>query len=168
MTATYEAIATTTLGTATNSLFINSIPATYTDLVLIANPTGFSAGTSSLAFQFNGDSASNYSGTGVVGTGSAATSNRYTSLDGAIVGGYNNGSGTGMSTLICNIQNYANTTTFKTIVSRYSAAGLQADASVALWRKTPEAINSIKVYIYGNTNTFNVGSTFTLYGIKAE
>jgi hypothetical protein len=62
--------------------------------------------------------------------------------------------------------NYANTTTYKTIISRGDSAGFWNIANVALWRKTPEAITSITVFPAG-LNNWIAGSTFTLYGITA-
>ena len=62
------------------------------------------------------------------------------------------------------IQNYANTTTYKTMISRASDATQNAIAYVGLWRST-SAINSITLSV--SAGTFAIGSTFTLYGIKA-
>ena len=59
---------------------------------------------------------------------------------------------------------YANTTTNKTIISRSNNAGTGVDANVSLWRKTPEAINQIRIYQANNVATL---STFKLYGIQA-
>jgi hypothetical protein len=39
-------------------------------------------------------------------------------------------------------------------------------AVVGLWRKTPEAITSIDVLTL-TADTFSIGTTFVLYGIKA-
>ena len=73
MPATYEPIATTTLGSAVNSFTFSSIPNTYTDLVLVVVvPTAASSGTFGL--RFNSDTASNYSHTTLSGNGSSAVS----------------------------------------------------------------------------------------------
>jgi hypothetical protein len=59
--------------------------------------------------------------------------------------------------------NYANTSTYKTVLTRsnkYDRVG----AIVGLWRSTA-AINSITLTAY--SNTYAIGSTFTLYGIAA-
>jgi hypothetical protein len=61
--------------------------------------------------------------------------------------------------------NYANTTTYKTAISRGSESVNGVMAIVVLWRKTPEAITSI--LLKPSTGNFDIGSTFTLYGIKA-
>jgi hypothetical protein len=60
--------------------------------------------------------------------------------------------------------NYANTTTYKTILSRINNPGGYVNASVSLWRKTPEAITTLEAYAASNWAS---GTTFTLYGIKA-
>jgi hypothetical protein len=65
---------------------------------------------------------------------------------------------------IHNFMNYSNTTTYKTILSRSNNSAIGTDAVVGLWRSTA-AINTIK--ILPANNAFEVGSSFTLYGIKA-
>lgn len=163
MPATYEPIATTTLSTGTASVTFSSIPATYTDLVLVANCTAATLGTDSIDIQFNGDTANNYSTTQITGTGSSASSTRGTSeprIYGALI------SSSEISISIWNIFNYANTTTYKTIMARGnlgSTYGVRQSAGT--WRSTA-AINSIKLY-NDTAQNFAAGSTFTLYGIKA-
>jgi hypothetical protein len=66
---------------------------------------------------------------------------------------------------IINIQNYSNSTTYKTVLARSNNAATGTDATVALWRST-SAITSIDYYL--NSGSWATGSTFTLYGIKAE
>ena len=76
-----------------------------------------------------------------------------------------NMSSTEPSTVIVQIQNYANTTTYKTLLGRGNRAGGEVQANVGLWRKTPEAINSITIKI--GSGNFNSGTIFSLYGIAA-
>ena len=156
--ATYEPIATTTLGSAASSYTFSSIPSTYTDLVLIVYTK--SASTDNLAIQVNGDTGTNYSNTYISGNGSTAISGRNTSVSQA----YITGTGTSFGTSIINFQNYANTTTYKTFIGRGSWTDYQVRASAALWRST-SAISSITVLCTGDN--FQTGSTFTLYGIEA-
>jgi hypothetical protein len=165
-TNTYVALNTVTVGTATNSITFTSIPSTYTDLVIIGSIAGFSTGGNIFAVQCNGDTASNYSGTGLIGTGSAAQSNRYSNLLGAPIGGHNNGTGTGQAVVNISVQNYSNSTTYKTVLSRFSSSTQQVEADVALWRSTA-AITSLTVYVYGGATTISAGSTFTIYGISS-
>jgi hypothetical protein len=93
MTATYEKIATTTLGSAQTTINFNSITGSYTDLILI-----------------------------------------------------------------CNVKQ----DTDSTVYMRFNA---DTAAIVGLWRST-SAINAIEIWQGGDG--FSSGSTFTLYGIKAE
>ena len=160
-TSTYEKIEARTIATATSSITFSVIPATYTDLVLIING-GFSA-LDQLNLQFNSDTTSNYSWTYLRGDGSSATSSRGSSQTEIILGNLTTGID---SVNITQIQNYANATTFKTVLNRSNYASGRVQATVGLWRKSPEAITAIKVFKNG-AGTFNVGSTFTLYGIKA-
>jgi hypothetical protein len=73
---------------------------------------------------------------------------------------------TAQTTNILQIMNYANATTFKTVLCRSNQAGAQVSARVGLWRKTPEAISTILVRPSGGAN-FSIGCQFTLYGIEA-
>jgi hypothetical protein len=70
-----------------------------------------------------------------------------------------------ISTSIINVMNYANTTTYKTSISRGNNSANRVRAYVALWRNTA-AITSIQIITNGAIN-FATGSTFTLYGIAS-
>ena len=160
MSRTYKPIETQTLGTAVASVTFSSIPDTYTDLVLVFNGTAASA--QFMELRFNGDTATNYSQTRLSGNGSAALSDRNTNQDVMFVGNLH----TAQTTNILQIMNYANATTFKTVLCRSNQAGAQVSARVGLWRKTPEAISTILVRPSGGAN-FSIGCQFTLYGIEA-
>jgi hypothetical protein len=163
MPSTYEPIATQTLGSSAASVTFSSIPSTYTDLVIVAMP--ISATADNLTMQFNGDTTTNYSDTILWGSGSAAGSLRETSTATPWLSYYANTT-TNPTPTIISIQNYANTTTFKTSLIRANNSAGGVDAIVVLWRKTPEAINSI-LFKQKGANNLSAGSTFTLYGIKA-
>jgi hypothetical protein len=159
--STYSTIATTTLGSAAASYTFSSISGSYTDLVLIADNVGSSASIVDLRLQFNGDTGSNYSFTSIYGSGSLAGSYRGTSTS-FIKISYSGGSEKPM--VITNIQNYSNSTTYKTALVRQNTTTNTVEAIVGLWRNTA-AITSITIsYSSGNLST---GSTFTLYGIAA-
>lgn len=163
MAITYEPIATQTLGSAAATVTFSSIPSTYTDLVLIMGNLTFSSGGNPQV-QYNGDTATNYSNTDLYGTGSATGSTYNTSNNYINVGfSATNGSASEPATVILQIQNYSNTTTFKTLLGRGNRAGGEVQTNVGLWRSTA-AINQVLVK---TTSTFQTGSTFTLYGIKA-
>ena len=160
MTATYDCIATTTLGSAQASVTFSSISGSYTDLVLVIG--GALSSSDGPTLQFNNDTGSNYSDTFLYGNGSSATSGRNSSQSEMAIGYMD----TGQSNMIVHIMNYANTTTYKTALGRGNAPAALTIARVGLWRSTA-AISTIKVKLSG-VLTFNSGSTFTLYGIKAE
>jgi len=161
MPITYEPIATTTLGSAAATVSFTSISGSYTDLVLVA--WGASTGGSDIFCQFNGDTGSNYSWTRLSGNGSTAASSRSSSASNIrlTISGYPDANA---ALVLASIQNYSNTTTYKTLISRANQATQGVDAIVGLWRST-SAITSIDVKT--TPNTFNTGATFTLYGIKA-
>jgi hypothetical protein len=158
MAKTYEPIATTTLGTSTATVTFGSISGAYTDLVLVL--AGLGSAFTSVAFNFNSDTGSNYSRTVLDGDGSSATSDRETSQTKMRVGVIDGSQGTN----IFHIMNYSNTTTYKTVLTRGSAAANLVRASVGLYRST-SAITTFD--IAPNTGTFSSGSTFTLYGIAS-
>ena len=161
MANTYQAIATTTLGSTASSYTFSSIPNTYTDLVLIANAVG-SASDVSIEVYFNGDNSSGlYSETILDGNGSSVTTGRETSVNAMALGSV----GTSQSTSIIQIQNYSNNITYKTGLGRGNNTVTRVRAYAGLWRNTA-VINSLSVYLSGSA-TFSAGSTFTLYGIKA-
>lgn len=164
--STYSTIATTTLASAAASYTFSSIPSTYTDLVLVIScqMTG-GGGASAVLLQFNGDSATNYSVTFMTGDGTSATSSRNSNQSSLNLGLGTDAAGQ-VATNIMQIQNYSNTTTYKTVLSRAGIAGDRTRAYVGLWRATPAAISSIAITNNGATN-FAIGSTFTLYGITA-
>jgi hypothetical protein len=163
--ATYEPIATTTLGSATTTVTFSSISGSYTDLVLVTNTIATSA--ADFYIRFNNDTTSTYSITVLSGTGTSAVSNRssgtfmYLNYNGQIQTSMNSNS-------ITNIMNYANSTTYKTVLDRFNVASggtnLGTEAIVGLWRST-SAITRIDISSAGAN--FNTGSTFTLYGISA-
>ena len=61
--------------------------------------------------------------------------------------------------------NYSNTTTNKTVILRNNYPAVATWAVVGLWQNTA-AINEIS--LYPEVASWLSGSTFTLYGIKAE
>ena len=161
MAKTYEPIATYTVPSAQASYTFSSIPSTYTDLILIMNP--IAASNNTITMRLNSDTASNYSFTNLGGDGISATSGRQSNLTWFYVGDI---SGTTIGTTGIQIQNYSNTTTFKTCLIRNNVSATSTSTTVGLWRKTPEAINSITLTTFSGIN-YSIGSTFTLYGIKA-
>ena len=164
MAATYEIIATTTLGSAASSIVFSSISGSYTDLILISAPK--TQGNSySFNIVLNSDTGTNYSCTRLYGSGTSAASDRSSSTANSL-GNWNVDTSTGVvQPIITQIQNYSNTTTYKTFLTRINspAPDTYVGAVVSLWRST-SAITSVEFKTSANVGS---GSTFTLYGIKA-
>ena len=159
---TYTPIATQTLGSAAASVTFSSISGSYTDLVLVFSAK-ITTGSPTSRLQFNGDTGSNYSATMLYvdtsSIGAVRVSNESSANTGALSDGF------GITTI--NLNNYSNTTTYKTIFSRYNSLGSsyrEIGSKLNLWRNT-SAITSI--LIFPASSTFTSGSTFTLYGIAA-
>jgi len=159
MPNTYTELRRTVVGTATSSVTLDLTGISgYTDLVLVINSTA-SGGALNPQIQFNGDTASNYSLTWMYGNGSAAFSNRYSSQTSSYIGYLTT---TEPATFIVQVQNYSNSTTYKSALFRWNTANAEAGAGICLWRSTA-AITSVTVKT--SANNFAVGSTFSLYGI---
>jgi hypothetical protein len=169
MSVTYDSIASTTLTSSASTITFSSIPSTYTDLIIVFQCTASSA---NMNFDFrvgNGtvDSGTNYSGTYLVGAGSAS-STRLSNQD-TMRSGQNCFIRTSGDVFQCITQfmNYSNTTTNKTVIHRLANANQSVvETSVSLWRST-SAINIITLGSFGSA-TMAAGTTATLYGIRAE
>jgi|DEB19_MinimDraft_3_1074340.scaffolds.fasta_scaffold23242_3 hypothetical protein len=157
--STYTPITTTTVsGSAVANVTWSSISSAYTDLIIITNLLTTSGGNG-VGIQFNGDTASNYSFTYIYGNGSTIASGRASNTtNGQIERTAAYGVG------ITQIMNYANTSIYKTLLSRGNTGG-EVFVWVDLWRNT-SAINSIKLFCNDGSN-FSVGSQLSLYGITA-
>lgn len=167
MPKTYEPIATTTVTSSTHPVTFSSIPGTYTDLVAVVSPIA-DAGNYDLSYRFNSDTGSNYSYTGMFfnadnsGSPYSARGTNTTFIP----------TGTNIATVnpypaIIHIQNYSNTTTHKTTLSRIARETYAVAAVVGVWRNT-SAITSISFILTGGGSTsFKAGTIITLYGIKA-
>lgn len=161
--ATYEPIATTTLGSAAADITFSSIAASWTDLriVFTCPATASSAG---VRIRLNSDSGTNYSFTQLFGNGTTAYSARSTSVAYLYLVDTNTS-----QPVFCSMDifSYAGST-YKTALLERSmdrnGAG-SVGRNVGLWRST-SAVTS--VYIYNDSAiNFPIGTTATLYGIKA-
>jgi hypothetical protein len=160
MAVTYVPIATQTLASAASAVTFNSIPSTYTDLVLVAVVKNTSTLNNGQIY-FNNDTSSVYSGTYIQGNGSVAASSRVTGVSNCYTPEI---STTDWTVITANIMNYTNTTTFKTTLIRGGTASDRTAAWVDLYRST-NAINRIDFATYGGN--LAAGSTFSLYGVAA-
>lgn len=161
--STYQPIASVTLSSAQSSVTFSGIPQTYTDLVVVLSVKGTASGNDiDVSGQFNSDTGSNYSWTRIYGTGSAAGSQRGSSVAYLRIGNMAGSGYSSYSPMILNVQNYSNTTTFKTMLGRPNNPDRIVDAYVNLWRNTA-AITSFTVS--ASSGNFDTGSTFNLYGV---
>lgn len=163
MAVTYTPIATNTLTSATASVTFSSIPSTYTDLYVVCSVLAGTGGTA-VYVQYNSDTATNYSHIILYANGSSAASERQNNNKYIRVGGRYGLSATIPTICKINVMNYANTTTYKTLVSRGDLPSSELETTVGCWRST-SAINSVSIVADGGT--FAIGSSFSLYGIQA-
>ena len=162
MPKTYTRIAAQCLTAAAASVTFSSIPATYTDLVLVCN-LGSTSALQAIIMRANNDTGSNYSYRMMRGNGSTASAEQQASQTQVrIAVAVDTSDKPGDENIITNIMNYSNTTTFKTFLGRAGQAGTATEANVSMWRSTA-AINRLDIGLTGST--FVPGSTFTLYGI---
>ena len=163
-TNTYVALQTQTLGSSSASVTFSSIPATYTDLYIVIEAKNLT-GNSDVLMRFNSDSGSNYSATILGGDGSSAYSARRTNSTSVILNYFDFLNSSTATQFNVNIQNYSNATTYKTAILRANRADQATEAVVGLWRNTA-AITQID--LTPSSSSFAAGSTFSLYGIKAQ
>lgn len=172
--SSYESIATAT-GTGSNfSITFSSIPSTYTHLQirLVANGSFTSssiAGT--IQMRFNSDTGSNYTRHALSGNGATATA---TGASGSIsffnlgIIPYGSTYSDIYGALIIDIDDYANTSKYKT-VRGFGGSDGNGSGNVRLasgvWQNT-NAVTDIELFV-SSAITLNTPSTFSLYGIKA-
>jgi len=154
--------------TGVSATFTN-IPQTYQDLMIVQSVRGtYSNPYDLIVILMNGDYATNYSATLLQGDGASATSFRYSSSGASPSVKIPSATSTAgvFGSVTHHILNYANTTTYKTMLSR--AAGDTNGAgyttlSAYLYRSIA-AISQITVQLANANATSN--STYTLYGIR--
>lgn len=165
----YDALSTVTVGaTSVASIDFVAIPTGYKHLQIRVMAKDSTTGTGDLRYQFNGDTAANYTFHELGGNGATAFASGF---GGVSYGNINNwASGTGatnqFSVAIFDILDYTDTNKFTT--SR-ALAGRDNNGSGVItltsmsWRNTA-AVSSIKLYLTtGNVPQY---SQFTLYGVR--
>jgi hypothetical protein len=152
-------------GSAVASVEFTGISSAYTDLVIVASNIVASASFPNIQLRFNSDTGTNYSFTQIYGNGTSAGSDRAPNYSSIIIPFPDRYTTSAGYIQIANIQNYSNTTTYKTLLGRSGNAGSGTSAAVGMWRNTA-AITSITITAVDAN--FASGSTFTLYGIKSE
>jgi hypothetical protein len=162
MATTYDKIATTTLGSANNTITFSAIPSTYTDLRFVF--VGATTAANDPYIRFNGDSSSIYSQTAVSGDGSSATSSQATVQSSLVVPGGRQPSANVRWMWELDLFSYTasvnKTCLFKISMDKNGSGS--TNSAVGLYRST-STISSFTLSI--PTTTFTAGSTATLYGI---
>jgi len=156
---------TTGNGTSPVVSFSN-IPQGYQDLMIVVN--GLSTGSSTQpAITFNGTS-TGYSQTNLYGNGSSAASDRRTSQSQVAISDYNNINSTYPSSWTMHILNYANTSTYKTILWRWAGDANGSGytmLSVGL-DQTTSAISSMTFSTTNGGQYWTTSTTFELFGVR--
>jgi hypothetical protein len=166
---TYIPIATHTLPSAAASYTFNSIPGTYTDLILVGNYAS-TAGAQTI-YYFNGvTTGTPYSTTEMYGQGATAYTYRFSNQNQIwFSSGVGSGTTLGQTNIIIQIMNYANSTTNKTALHQQSSNASPYPGYVlgaGLYRST-SPITSVTIKADTGGSTLSANSTFTLYGIAA-
>jgi hypothetical protein len=162
----YSPIATYTFPSAANSYTFTSIPGTYDDLVIIvANETASSGQT--IEMIFNGDTANNYAFANITtpnGYGVDTVSGSSTSRNRIPIGStYSGENATKGAIVICNINQYSQSSYPKVTTSTYGQADIEANCCVGSWTGTAPITSILLTLASAN---FQTGTRFTLYGIK--
>ena len=167
MANTYTLISSNVLGSAAASVTFSAIPSTYTDLVLrMSIRDNYASVSTAYNLKINGVTTTQ-SATRLYGTGSAAASNRQTSLvdfyrmSGASATANTFGS---LELYIPNYAGSANKVASNFGVAETNATAVEMGIEAFLWRNTA-AITSLQIDEYAGS-TFAAGSSFYLYGIK--
>jgi hypothetical protein len=168
-------IASQTLTNSTSSdVTFTNIPQIYQDLMLVGFARRTDAATTGNVFitpYYTGIGASPQSTTILEGTGSSASSFRYTSQDGAFIASVPAASTTSgiFGSITWHCLNYANTTTFKTSIARVASdtnGGGITRLAVNLTRGTG-GITTVNCSTFSGSAFFVSGTNFTLYGIRS-
>jgi hypothetical protein len=165
MPQTYEAIATTTLGSNQSTITFTSIPQTYTDLVCVC--VGYGAGGGgSILVKVNSNTSSIYNTNYVYTDGTTAVTSAKTGDNGnGLYMGRLMTSTTDMGGAYFHIMNYTSTSTFKTMIGQSVASAPITWYSIGNARTTT-AVTRLDLTVESGY-PFASGFQATIYGIKA-
>lgn len=152
------ALATITLQEASSTVTFSEIPNTYRDLVLLIHADG--TAQTELYIRINGDTGATYTSVRMQGSGSTAGGATYSGTNGMRL----NGNGDIMTNFsfnaVISFPDCSATDKHKTVLSRTNSSN-GVDACAGRYPST-NAISSITAY--PNSGSFDVGSTFALFG----
>lgn len=154
---TYAALATTTTASNDTSVVFSSIPATYRDLIVVANGKR-STNTAGVLVYLNGDTTqANYSRVVMYGNGTddfsfANNESEFVYMD------------NGDTVFRVQLMDYSATDKHKTLLARSDETSKWTFAIAGRWANTA-AVASIE--FYSMSGYFVDGTTFSLYGIEA-
>jgi hypothetical protein len=148
-------------------LGLNNIPQTYQDLMIVFSGFPTNAGAIPV-FNLNNDGSAIYSQTQLVGTGASAISQRTTGVNsGQYIYGFAPSSTIPFS-FTAHILNYANTSTYKTMLWRAATdqnGSGQSHLQALLYRST-NGINSVNISTSNAGYYWATGSRISLYGVR--
>lgn len=144
---------TTVTGSATSGITFSSIPSTYSSIWIVGNAISSSAAPN-FNWNYNGVSTSTYNYLYMENN----TAGNNTSTTYALGGT----AGSNGSSVVVKIPDYASTNRYKSAVIQ-TATESYISTIGNVWQST-NAITSINFFLAGNT--FAVGSSLTLYGLK--
>jgi hypothetical protein len=156
--ATYKPLQSVSVTAATSSITFSGIDQNYTDLVVVSSIKA-TAGNPVVQLVINSDTNSNYSRTGMYGDGATPSGYKNTSASSLELFSADT---TNFTPITLHLANYSNITTNKAVLQR--SGKTYPTIAAGLWRST-SAINALTMRL--SASTFEPGSTFSLYGIKA-
>ena len=163
--ATNTPLQSVLITSSTSTIVFSNIDQNYTDLVLVVSAKVDSG--LDIWLRCNGDSGSNYGYTLLTGDGTTASSARGANAsEGLLADWYGVPKPTFGHILTFTLNNYSNTTTYKTSLARSNRADSGLDIVSATWRNT-NAITNLTLRASNGSRTFDAGTTVDLYGIKS-
>lgn len=169
MPNTFTLISSSTAGAGgVADITFSSIPSTYTDLLIkISARVSGGAGVKDIAIQYNGDTASNYTYTELVGTGASTSSGTATTVRHNTIAPPDNTTANTFGNIEIYIPNYLSSSQKSSsvdAVTENNSTSTDVQMRIQAWRWSgTNAISSIKIFAPGQT--ILQYSTAYLYGI---
>ena len=166
MPATYEPIATTTLGADAPNIIFSSIPGTYTDLRLVLSNLTGTVVSPNILVEFGPSAGATTSFHRLSTNGSTVASDQASNSSAVL--GIRGTSDTRPLFAFLDIFSYSSTSLHKLSIGQcaedYATDGGSVSQTVGMW-KSLSAITSLTIFPGGGN--LKTGTTATIYGIKA-